>query len=35
MAFHVASAEGITAVNNISGIKDSLNYDRVPYGCLF
>lgn len=32
MLAHVASAEGITAVNNISGIKDSLNYDRVPYG---
>lgn len=32
MLAHVASAEGITAVNNIVGIKDSLNYDRVPYG---
>lgn len=32
MLAHVASAEGITAVNNILGKKDFLNYDRVPSG---
>ncbi len=30
MLAHVASAEGIVAVNHILGIKDSLNYNQIP-----
>ncbi|MBU1020748.1 MAG: dihydrolipoyl dehydrogenase [Firmicutes bacterium] len=32
MLAHVASAEGIVAVENILGEKSELNYNRVPYG---
>ena len=34
MLAHTASHEGITAVNNICGIKDTINYDRVP-SCIY
>jgi dihydrolipoamide dehydrogenase len=32
MLAHVASAEGIVAVENILGTNSELNYNRVPYG---
>lgn len=34
MLAHVASAEGITAVENILGNKTAINYDRVP-SCIY
>lgn len=34
MLAHVASAEGITAVENIMGKETKINYDRIPY-CIY